>query len=308
MSSSKSEGFDGDLAIELIKTDVEADVKLWLVPFLYNFANGPLFADHETNQPELTHEYMKSDEYYVVMQSTKTQQRKPVSTCILVQMTQNVRGRIIECGGISGISVLPEMQRHKLATRMLTHLLNRMHQKRISVSMLHPFSEEFYDKFGFVNLCQRQTCEFKPKQLKGVFTNVDIDKFGSVERGQSDEGFPNFMKVMAVVQQRTAGMIQPSVGRFKTVKDGRFWMATAFDKQHEPIGVLVYRCENQDRIEVECMLYCNDTAKYMLLKFLSLHTSLIKTIQMPMMLENPALWMTDGNVTIVCFILCVSVG
>lgn len=73
-----------------------------------------------------------------------------VAGAIVHRFQQSVRGVIKPMGGIAAVASYPEHRDRGHVARLLEHAFARMREQGRPVSMLHPFRESFYERFGYV--------------------------------------------------------------------------------------------------------------------------------------------------------------
>ena len=61
----------------------------------------------------------------------------------------NFNQRVIKCGGIAGVACSPPMRRKGLVREVLKEVLQRLHDEKVEMSALWPFSYPFYEKMGY---------------------------------------------------------------------------------------------------------------------------------------------------------------
>ncbi len=77
-------------------------------------------------------------------------QGRMVGGMIVHRFRQSVRGVIKPMGGVAAVASYPEFRGRGHVTRLLEHAYARMREHGRPVSMLHPFRESFYERFGYV--------------------------------------------------------------------------------------------------------------------------------------------------------------
>ncbi len=75
---------------------------------------------------------------------------------------------VIPMGGIAWVATAPEERRRGYVRRLLKHCLQEMRQGGLSISMLYPFSFEYYRKFGYEHCGDWKTYTLDPKGLSGI--------------------------------------------------------------------------------------------------------------------------------------------
>ena len=63
---------------------------------------------------------------------------------------QSIRGVLKDCGGIAGVATYPEARTKGFVRQLMQASYKQMHERGQSVSMLDPFKQSFYEKFGYV--------------------------------------------------------------------------------------------------------------------------------------------------------------
>ncbi len=66
------------------------------------------------------------------------------------EFEQSIRGAIVRMGGIGAVGTVPEYRGSGLVRELLNESFRWMHARGIDVSMLRPFKESYYEKFGYV--------------------------------------------------------------------------------------------------------------------------------------------------------------
>lgn len=73
-----------------------------------------------------------------------------IASCLTVHsFTHSVRGSEQPVGGIGGVATRPEYRGQGLVTKLLTRSFLQMHEEGTPFSMLRPFKEAFYRRYGY---------------------------------------------------------------------------------------------------------------------------------------------------------------
>ncbi len=80
--------------------------------------------------------------------------------CNVLDMTANRGTAVLNCGGIAGVAVLPELRRSGVGSAMMKWLVRHLRETETPLGSLYAFREPFYRKFGYEVAGRRQkiTC------------------------------------------------------------------------------------------------------------------------------------------------------
>lgn len=73
----------------------------------------------------------------------------PHALATVIMFDANFNGRKLKCGGIAGVACSPPMRKKGLVRAVLKDVLTRLHQDKVEISGLWPFSYPFYEKMGY---------------------------------------------------------------------------------------------------------------------------------------------------------------
>lgn len=73
----------------------------------------------------------------------------PHALATVIMFDANFNGRIIKCGGIAGVASSPPMRKKGLVRAVLKECLRRLHDEKVEISALWPFSYPFYERMGY---------------------------------------------------------------------------------------------------------------------------------------------------------------
>jgi predicted acetyltransferase len=76
---------------------------------------------------------------------------QPVACAGAGEMTQNVRGKLLEMSGIFRVATHPYARRKGYAFQILTELLKAERNNGQAMTCLYPFRESFYERMGYVS-------------------------------------------------------------------------------------------------------------------------------------------------------------
>lgn len=224
---------------------------------------------------------------------------KCVATTVSIPMTQNVRGKIFPMGGVAGVTSDPMTRRKGYVKKLMLHLFREMNEAKMSVSMLYPFRESFYEKLGYTLFNHVKAVKFKTTDMKPLL-NMDLP--GSVEFLNQQEGWDigrNFIKEIQA-DKHGMGLFE---GKSLDVLYGndKLWLAIARDKNGEVIGTMAYKITAFWGIfEVSRFFVKNSQARYLLLQFIAKHIDQVHDVNIKRLppSEHPETWFSDLSMKI----------
>ena len=115
-------------------------------------------------------------------------------------------GSLIKTGGIGAVSTLPEYRNSGAVRQIITRILEEDCKNGKIMSMLMPFSHEFYRKFGFETICVKNVCSFPPsvfsaRRFNGRAVSWD-DRQGASDYVKVYERFASDYNFMAKRDER----------------------------------------------------------------------------------------------------------
>jgi predicted acetyltransferase len=146
--------------------------ELATVEQLHQYAYG-YWSDQERRPDDL--EFMLPDETLGLFEKGQLQ-----STLSLLNLQQSVRGVLKGMGGISMVGTYPEARHKGYVKALMQAAFSEMHDRGLVVSMLEPFKESFYARFGYVPATG-------PLRLKAPLQSLRTPPEGSVSNDWSFE-------------------------------------------------------------------------------------------------------------------------
>ncbi len=89
-----------------------------------------------------------------------------VSSLRIHDFQQSIRGILKNCGGIAGVATYPEARTKGYIRQLMQEGFRQMREQEQAVSMLDPFKQSFYEKFGYVAANAPYIVEAPIKQLQ----------------------------------------------------------------------------------------------------------------------------------------------
>ncbi|MFX1564168.1 MAG: enhanced intracellular survival protein Eis [Promethearchaeota archaeon] len=124
---------------------------------------------------------------------------KLVSSVVVHDFQQSVRGILKKMGGIAAVASYPEARYKGYIRELMKAIFKDMHSKGFSVSMLGAFKRSFYAKFGYVTANSDPIIRTPAQNLRSaVEKSIDPDwQFERVRAVDAKEEFLSFMAEIA---------------------------------------------------------------------------------------------------------------
>ena len=252
----------------------------------YAFSPSPV-AERDTSRRQYTNISKK----YILMDDDK-----PMCTLDAIPMTQNVRGKIFEMQGIAGVATYPEARRKGYVSKIMLHSLKEAISNKQAFSTLYPFRESFYARFGYINFPQDRKMLFSPSNLRQL---VDIETKGEVDRVLAKDNVDrayNFLKSYQLMTHGLSLFIRQIARKWEK---SDFWLCFVV-LDAKDVGMMMYRTEGFEKsMHISGFFYNDSNAKYILMKYLSVHIDQFKEIAMRLFPgERPETWAYDMRLKI----------
>jgi len=219
----------------------------------------------------------------------------PVAVVTCIPLTQNVRGKICKSGGIADVATYPEARRKGYAKKLMYHHLKKMNENGQICSILYPFNEGFYEKFGYITFPQIMTARFPPNVLSPV---LSMKIKGEVKRYLLKENFDIYLEILQKMQKKIHGFSIKPPSKLEQVKDQvKAWLAVA-KRDGENKGFILYRVTKPfETFEIINFYYEDSSIKYLLLQYLAKHVNQFENIEMELKPDELIeCWIPDSQV------------
>ncbi|MBC7319683.1 GNAT family N-acetyltransferase [bacterium] len=189
-----------------------------------------------------------------------------------------IYGSVFNMGGIASVSSMPEGRHGGRVAELLKTSLRVMRERKQFVSMLGPFSYEFYRRYGWELGFDRINYTIPAENLDGFNKKVgNIRQFKEEDLDILDHIYTVYAKRhnCCAVRNRvlwTDFVLQDPYGR-NHPRYAYIW----FNDKKEPGGYIVYSIKD-NRMNIVEMVYLDQEAKEGLLWFLFVHQSQIKEV------------------------------
>lgn len=214
----------------------------------------------------------------------------------VIPMTQNVRGKVMPMGGITGVASMPVARRGGHIRALMNHSIEVMHADGQAVSSLYPFKTSYYEKFGYAGWQVPLWVRITPAALAPY---LRVPKHGTVKHRLTSDVKDEVYAFLKKNQADVHGMsCQPRV-RFD---NGAERYPTWFMSVHEGdeiTGGICYKLDLDKQImETPEVYWSTNNGKLQVLDFMARHVDQVKQIRMPLREgQHPHMWFTDDGET-----------
>lgn len=196
------------------------------------------------------------------------------SQIVIYSMEINIYGEIYKMGGITGVATYPEFAGRGLIHSLMKECLEHMREEKQTISFLYPYSIPFYRKMGWEIVSDKLTFRIKDTQLpkknqvSGIVERVDLEH----------EDLKNVYKYFAVQRHGCLIRDELSWAEYWRWEVDDIIAAIYYNKEHKPLGYLVYSIENEI-FNIREMIYLNAEAKHGIWNYISSHFSMITEVK-----------------------------
>ncbi len=186
------------------------------------------------------------------------------------QFTIQCFSKSLKMAGVGYVASYPEYRGQGTIAKLMGELLHDLYEKRVAVSQLAPFSENFYRQFGYENTSQKKNYQIPAT----AFDHFKSERQGFVKRG-------TWQQLKKPIKDIYQSLLPGQVGtlvradwwweRLAAYYSDRFY-AVALDDEKRAVGYLIYRMRGATLVLDE-LAYQNDFAVRKLLTYVKAHTS-----------------------------------
>ncbi|MDV2683656.1 GNAT family N-acetyltransferase [Alkalihalophilus lindianensis] len=197
-----------------------------------------------------------------------------------------LQGEKWKMGGIAGVATYPEYRRNGYVKALLSHSLEAMKSKGMTLSMLHPFDVAFYRKYGWELFSNRLTTTLKKSDLKRK-----REVSGKIKRWTPEGEHPDLSAIYERYASQFSGML---------VRDAAWWKSVVIDKQvavyydqsGSAKGFMLYVIKDSKMI-IEEIIPLNAEARVGLWNFICQHDSMVEEVKMITHEQEPLFFSLD---------------
>lgn len=193
-----------------------------------------------------------------------------------------VRGNKIKAAYVVGLDTAPEFRRNGFGGQLLEYSLKVMKREKRSISLLMPFSPDFYLPYQWSYCYFKHSYTLNPSCLKPVKEN-----YGTLHRTEIKKEVAILQEIYEAYETNRNGYILRSREQWERL--GESWetekaVCYVLYKEEKPKAYIVYTIDGS-RMKIQELLYASEQAKRGMLDFIYGHRSHI----------DRAEWMADGE-------------
>ncbi|RDE15334.1 MAG: hypothetical protein C4K48_04635 [Candidatus Thorarchaeota archaeon] len=234
------------------------------------------------------HQPQKSDWAYVAVDNDK------VVSNLSFFVTDNdvIRGNPVTFGGVWAVATEPHYRRRGLVRKLFDISFPKMHEEGAVLSILDPFYQPFYEKFGYALAEKRSKHVFTRQQLKRVIGPSDITSHEATDQEDVDKAI-EIEKTMARFGSR---FFIPRRHWEEVMKRGNLHI---LERDSEPVGTVGFTFRKPDStghgldLQIGLTRYKTDDVFLAILDLVYNYVANVQTIT----------WWTDAEVPLRHFFL-----
>lgn len=253
----------------------------------YAFSSSPKVPDKEKDERYLK---QRSDDkiFFSYLEN------EPVAKVAITPMSMNVRGKVMEMGGICGVASMPIARRGGHIRALMTHSIEQMHADGQAVSALYPFKASYYEMFGYAGWQAPMWARIDPA---GLAPYIKLSKQGTIQHRLSTDAKDDLHTFQQSALHRFHGMSTLGQARFDNgVTDYPTWFMSVHEGD-EITGGITYKLDlDKEVMEARAVFWLTMNAKLHIFDFMARHVDQVKQIRMPILEnESPYLWITNDD-------------
>ncbi|MBN2652241.1 MAG: GNAT family N-acetyltransferase, partial [Spirochaetales bacterium] len=199
---------------------------------------------------------------------------KLISQLAIYPYKVNIRGKVFNMGGLTGVGTYPEYSNLGLMNKLMKKGLELMRENKQWISYLFPYSIPYYRRKGWEIISDKMSFNFKDTQLP---KNISVPGF--VERKNLEH--KDVFKVYEEFAKSTHGsLFRNSLAweeYWRWENEEERFAAIYYNKEKKPTGCLFYWIVD-DVFHIKEMFYLNQEARHGLWNFVSAHFSMIDKV------------------------------
>ncbi len=179
-------------------------------------------------------------------------------------------------GGIASVATYPQYRRKGIVNELMKLSLEKMKEQKQILSFLHPFSMDFYRKYGYEIISNLKTIEIDVCDLN-YFKGIE----GKTIVPFSNENLDDINAVYMLYTEKYNSML---------IRTNKWWKQNQFeacspviyyDKDNNPKGYMLFKIE-EDTLEIAEYIYLDEESRRGLWNFIANHDSMIKKAKITM--------------------------
>nr|WP_263328142.1 GNAT family N-acetyltransferase [Neobacillus sp. Marseille-Q6967] len=243
---------------ELTEKDLIESLKLSMYAFQYKIPEEKIASRLES---------AKSHKIYGIWQEEQL-----AAKLHIIPLHIYMNGREWKMGGLAGVATYPEYRRNGYVKKLIIDALEKMHQEKQIVSLLHPFDIGFYRKFGWEIFTDNKKIFIDKKDLKFLDPQP-----GNIKRYSKEQHHQEIESIYANFSMKFNGMLVRDSNWWKNNIYGDGYIAVYYNVQHQPMGYLLYEVQKH-QMEVHEFVPLNHEARCGLWNFICQHDSMVDQV------------------------------
>jgi predicted acetyltransferase len=189
-----------------------------------------------------------------------------------------VDGRPVPMGGIAAVATDPAYRRRGFAGELMRDILRTMRERRMHLSMLHPFAQAFYRAYGWELATETIAYTLKPTDLPTSSEQRRV-------RAYREEDLSEMMRLLEGEAARLSCCVRRSEGRWRDLLGRKDWQAAVYEREERLEGYILYRMSDwrerdpRRTLSVQELVWGTVGAREALISFLAAQDPLVFEIK-----------------------------
>lgn len=221
---------------------------------------------------------------------------------------QSVRGSLKAMGGIGGVWTYPEYRNQGCVKALMKSAFLEMRMQGISVSMLTPFKESFYESLGYAIANSTNEINIPIVSLSQYLKtskshNLTCDRLAATEAKDVLSNFLYENLRSQSLQPYSHGLVITDFNYEQWWHLHRQKLCVVIKRNYQPVAMAIYAIDSSgnlpisDRqIEISSIFWTDLESRDRLLQFFASHRDQIHSLTMPLPLDtNVHTWLNDAG-------------
>jgi len=189
-----------------------------------------------------------------------------------------VDGRPVPMGGIAAVATDPAYRRRGFAGELMRDILRTMRERRMHLSMLHPFAQAFYRAYGWELATETIAYTLKPTDLPTSSEQRRV-------RAYRGEDLSEIVRLLEGEAARLSCCVRRSEGRWRDLLGRKDWQAAVYEREKRLEGYILYRMSDwrerdpRRTLSVQELVWGTVGAREALISFLAAQDPLVFEIK-----------------------------
>ena len=189
-----------------------------------------------------------------------------------------VDGRPVPMGGIAAVATDPAYRRRGFAGDLMRDVLRTMRERRMHLSMLHPFAQAFYRAYGWELATETIAYTLKPTDLPTSSEQRRV-------RAYREEDLSEMVRLLEGEAARLSCCVRRSEGRWRDLLGRKDWQAAVYEREERVEGYILYRMSDwrerdpRRTLSVQELVWGTVGAREALISFLAAQDPLVFEIK-----------------------------